>query len=132
MTNRDERLLHNLLGPLSMHFLAARGAYEDYLADGKSFLFACSLRRRNLSARALLLEHGFLLPEEHKGDAVALIRHWDVWLTLWEDLERRTSPRPQDPFAFDNAVTYPVDAQARLEALHARLAGELQRAAGEC
>ena len=120
----DPGLLDDLLGPLHMHFLAATSAYADYLAAGKSFLFACSLRRTNASARQLLLDRGWRLPESHQADAAALLRHYDAWLTLWDAHSERLRPGPGDPFVFANDVTFPKDAQERLEALYRRLRTE--------
>ncbi len=108
-------LLHDLLGPLHMHFLCARAAYADYMASGKSFLFAQSLRRTNGSARELLIHKGYLLPEPLQQHAVALIRHYDAWITLWDELAARAQPQPHDPFVFQNEVTYPKDAELALE-----------------
>jgi hypothetical protein len=119
----DPRLLDDLLGPLHMHFRAAAAAYADYLAEGKSFLFAVSLRRTNASARELLLAHGWRLPESRHADAVALLRHYDAWLTLWDDHEARLRPGAGDPFVFANDVTFPKEAQERLETLYRRLRG---------
>ena len=119
----DQRLLHELLGPLHMHFRAARAAYADYLGCGRTFLFASSLRRLNVGARRLLLSKGHLLPEPLRVDALALVRHWDVWLTLWEDLEERSSPRPEDSFIFENDIVYPREAEGRLERLYSQMSG---------
>lgn len=119
----DPRLLDDLLGPLHMHFLVAAQAYADYLAAGKSFLFAASLRRTNASARELLLAHGWRLPDALQADAAALLRHWDAWLTLWDALAERLRPEPGDPFVFANEINFPKDSQDRLEALYRRLSG---------
>lgn len=108
-----------LLGPLHMRFRAARAAYASYLEQGRTFLFARSLRRINYSSRKLLLDNGWMLPEPHREHALALIAHYDVWLTLWDDLAERTSPRPTDPFVFENSVTYPRESEAALERLFA-------------
>lgn len=113
-SDRERCLVDELLGPLHIHFLAAEQAYADYLAGGKAFLFACSLRRINSAARELLLRRGHLLPESHRPDALALLRHYDVWLTLWDDHADRTKPALDDPFAFPNRFTYPKDSQVRL------------------
>jgi hypothetical protein len=120
----DPRLLDDLLGPLHMHFLVAASAYADYLAAGKSFLFASSLRRTNASARELLLGRGWRLPQSHHADAAALLRHYDAWLTLWDEHAERLQPQAGDPFAFANDVTYPRDSEERLEALYRRLRAE--------
>lgn len=124
----DPSLLDDLLGPLHMHFRAAALAYADYLAGGKSFLFASSLRRTNAAVRALLLGRGWLLPEDLQADAAALVRHYDVWLTLWDDLAKRLEPAMEDPFVFANAVTFPKASQERLEALYRRLRAERDNA----
>jgi hypothetical protein len=120
----DSRLLDDLLGPLHMHFLVAAAAYADYLAAGKSFLFASSLRRTNASARKLLLGQGWRLPESRQADAAALVRHYDAWLTLWDAQAALLRPEAGDPFAFANDVTYPKEAEERLEALYSRLRAE--------
>ena len=117
-------LIDELLGPLHMHFLCARAAYADYLAAGRTFLFARSLRRINGSARNLLMAKGHLLPAELQADAAALIGHYDVWTTLWMEHRRLTRPKLDDVFAFANAHTYPKDSEARLEALYRSLAGQ--------
>lgn len=109
-----------------MHFRVAASAYADYLGAGKSFLFASSLRRANAAVREILLARGWLLPEDLQADAAALLRHYDVWLTLWDDLAERLGPKMEDPFVFANAVTFPRDSQERLEALY-----RLLRAAGD-
>ena len=116
-------LIDELLGPLHIHFSAARQAYRDYLEGGRSFLFACSLRRTNEGARALLLSKGHLLPAERQEDALALVRHYDAWMTLWDLHREATRPGPGDPFVFENDVTYPAEAEARIEALYAEISG---------
>ena len=121
MGARDEALLTELLGPLHMHFRCARDAYRDYLDNGRSFLFASSLRRINASARSLLVAKGYLLPEPLQAEAAALVRHYDVWLTLWDEVARRTRPGPGDAFVFENAVTYPKQAEEALEGLYRQL-----------
>jgi hypothetical protein len=106
-----------------MRFRAARAAYASYLDQGRIFLFARSLRRINFSTRKLLLDRGWMLPEELREHALALIAHYDVWLTLWDDLAERTSPLPSDPFVFENSFTYPREAEAALERLFAESSG---------
>jgi hypothetical protein len=111
-------LLDELLGPLHMHFRCARAAYQDYHARGRTFLWANSLKRINGAARAVLLAKGYLLPAALQDDAAALVRHYDVWLTRWDDFAARTSPALNDPFDFENDVPFPRDAEERLERLY--------------
>lgn len=121
--SREDALVRQLLGPLHGHFRAARAAYANYLGHGKAFRFACSLKRENFAARRLLVDHGHRLPEELRAHAAALIDHYDVWLGLWDDLAARTAPGPDDPFVFENKVTYPREAEEALTALHRSLGG---------
>lgn len=114
-------LLDELLGPLHMHFASARAAYRAYLDEGRTFLHASSLRRINLGARALLIGKGWLLPEAMQADAVALIEHYDVWLTLWEAHAEATRPAPADPFVFENRFTFPRESEQALERLYREL-----------
>jgi hypothetical protein len=106
-----------------MHFLAAGQAYADYMDNGKSFLFACSLRRINASARELLLTHGHLLPKEMQPHAITLLRHYDVWLTLWDELAASMKPSLDQAFVFENPVQFPKDAQQALRQLYERIRG---------
>lgn len=117
-------LLDELLGPLHMHFRCARAAYRDYMGGGRTFLWASSLKRINGAARALLLAKGYLLPDERQDDAASLIRHYDVWLTRWDDFAERRRPALDDPFDFENDVGFPRDAEGRLERLYETLRGK--------
>jgi len=114
-------LMDELLGPLHMHFRGARAAYQDYLVNGRSFLWANSLRRLNHAARLLLLTKGYLLPRELQDDAIALVRHYDVWLTQWAELAERSRPDLDDIFVFESRVSYPLLAEERLERLYNEL-----------
>jgi hypothetical protein len=117
----DKALLHELLSPLHSHFLGARAAYQAYLDEGRAYRHAGSLKRINLSARALLLGKSSLLPTDVRACATALIGHYDVWLALWDELAERTRPAPGDRFVFENKVTYPREAEERLERLYEEL-----------
>lgn len=122
----DPALLDALLVPLHRYFRDARTVYRHYLDDGRRFRHASELKRINLAARRLLLDKGDLLPPDHRQCAAALIGHYDAWLGLWDAHAERTRPAPDDAFAFDNAATWPREAEQRLERLHE----ELREAAG--
>ena len=115
------RLRDCLLGPLHTLFLAAGQAYGDYMANGKSFLFACNLRETNMAVKKLLIEHGHLLPEGLQPHVAALLRHYDVWLKLWEELAAAEKPTPEQPFVFENSVRFPREAQQALVELYEQL-----------
>lgn len=111
----SENIVDELLGPLSIHFEAADLAYNDYLDSGGSFLFACSLRRINASARGILLAKAYLLGGEMRSYAVELIRHYDVWITLWDEHAATNKHAFSDRFAFESALPFPHDAKQSLK-----------------
>lgn len=112
------KLLDELVGPLYIHFRASWSAYQDYIANGKTFLWASSLKRINAGALSLLRTKAYLLPEQSLDDALALIRHYDAWLTSWNDFADRMAPALSDPFVFANDVRYPREAEANLIRLY--------------
>ena len=96
-------------------------AYAAYLNGERTFLYASILYAHNSAARDISLRYGFLLPDYLQDDLLRLIFHIDVWMTLWTDLKDRTSPKPGDPFVFDNAVSFPRESVARLSEYYDRL-----------
>lgn len=117
------RLLQEALGPMHMLMLRAEGAYRAYLADGRKFIHTQVLRDSNEKLRNLLLEKGYLLPEERQADALALVAHLDVWLLRWYDTRDALRPSLDEPFVFENDHVYPREAAQRLKELYASLAG---------
>ncbi|MEO5774307.1 MAG: hypothetical protein ABIQ32_09355 [Sphingomicrobium sp.] len=116
MQGSKDELRMKLLDPLRRHFTAADAAYRDYLANGRTFRSASRLRECNSAARQLLADFGALLPPQYHADAAALKDHYDVWIKLWDEHASATRPLPEDPFVFENSVTFPKDAQERLVA----------------
>ena len=112
------RLCQILLGPLCDHFHAAAEAYADYLSDGKTFRSACRLRTINAAARQLLSDHRDLLPQPLQDHATALVRHYDVWMKLWDQLASENEPAMEDAFVFDNPVRFPRASQQALAELY--------------
>lgn len=110
---QQTELCRILLGPLSDHFAAAGQAYADYLQNGKSFRCACRLRRINGAARDLLVNYGDQLPQDLHDHVRALVRHYEVWMGLWDDLAR-SEPLPDQPFVFENSVRFPKESQQAL------------------
>jgi hypothetical protein len=111
---QNDALVEKLLGPLHLRLKAAQMAYAAYLNGERTFLYASILYGHNSAARDISLRYGFLLPEHLQDDLLKLIFHIDVWMTLWTDLKERTSPKPSDPFVFDNPVSFPRESVARL------------------
>ena len=96
------------LRPLALRLALANRAYQNYLANGRTFLFASILRDHNWAARQIALEYGHLLPADLLPEVVLLIEHLDVWLLRWEELRAELSPGNDQEFVFQNAFTFPA------------------------
>ena len=72
-TEKQELLVSELVGPLSMHFRRGEAAYQNFHADGRQFLFAKILRDNNCQVRDLILSKGHLLPfeQQQKRDRIS-------------------------------------------------------------
>ena len=60
------------------------------------------------------MDRGHLLSEDYRANALALLRHYDAWLTSWYDLAARAKPGVDDEFIFESRVPFPKDAQSRI------------------
>lgn len=118
----NERLLHDVLGPMQMQMRRAEAAYRAYLADGRRFIHTRVLRESNEAVRDLLLRGGHLLPEPLQADALALIAHLDAWLLRWYDTRNALRPSLDDAFVFENPHVFPREAAERLRAAYAERA----------
>ena len=107
-------LIEKLLGPLDFRLRSAHQAYAAYLGGQRTYLHAAILYDHNSAARDLALRYGYLLPADLQDDLLKLIFHIDVWMTLWNELKDRTSPKPTDPFVFDNPVPFPRESVGRI------------------
>jgi hypothetical protein len=107
-------LIEKLLGPLDFRLRSAHQAYAAYLGGQRTFLYAAILYDHNSAARDLALRYGYLLPADLQDDLLKLTFHIDVWMTLWNELKDRTSPKPTDPFVFDNPVPFPRESVGRI------------------
>jgi hypothetical protein len=88
--------------------------YRAYLNSGKIFLYARILRETNANLRTCIAANLPLLPEEHRGYALRLIYHLDVWTALWEEAFEQAKPEPNSVFSFENSVNFPQEAVAHL------------------
>jgi hypothetical protein len=124
VTPDDGAVIEKLLGPLDLRLRSAQQAYSAYLEGQRIFLYALVLYDHNSAARDISLRYGYLLPGHLQDDLLKLIFHIDVWMTLWTDLRKRTSPKVSDQFVFDNPVPFPRENVARIsEYFHQRLNG---------
>ena len=98
--------------------------YFQYMAEGKTFLYAEILRDNNMLMRELLLEHCHRLPAELRDMALEVINHIDVWNLQFLAMTKLKAFNLNDPFIFEGKYKYPTDAVNAIMAYHAELASD--------
>jgi hypothetical protein len=108
---RQTTLLAELLGPIYIQLDRSSRAFRRW-NNQSLYLESKIIRDANLTARDVLLTKAYLLPPELRGDASALIEHYDRWLEEFEAIRGGTSPNLDEPFVFVGPKGYPFPQQA--------------------
>lgn len=109
------------LAQLCEYLAASAVAYQQYLAGGKTFRYAKELKKYNGQISSLLADAPRYLAISQQEDAAALLHHYSVWTSKWEQLAEAMNPGPDDEFVFANEVTFPRQAARNLEAEYSRV-----------
>lgn len=88
--------------------------YTHYLASGRTYRDALDLKECNTHVRDIIRTDLYNLPVQIQYPARELLRHYDVWLRLWEDFHRSRDFGPDDMFAFENPNRFPKEAARSL------------------
>ncbi len=97
------------------NLMASGRAYQDYLANGKTFYYAKELMKYNSAIRVSLAADKAKLPLELQQDAGELLFHYAVWTEKWLELEKEIHPADNDVFIFQNSHTFPRHAARNME-----------------
>jgi len=81
--------------------------YHKYLESNKKFVYASILRKANGRLYEKLLDSIAYLKEETYADALELMLHLDVWMTIWDSEYEEKNPKLLDAFVFENDVNFP-------------------------
>lgn len=106
----------HFIGLLNTLLMRGHEAYQNYQANGKTFLFAKIIKSNNEATLNLILSNCHLLPQEQQKDIIKLVCHLDIWTCQWDDLYKKTNPSLTDTFAFHTAVNFPKESMDRLAA----------------
>jgi hypothetical protein len=107
--------LHSLLQSLVSCWRQSAEAYANYMDSGKKFRYAEMLKLHNTAAKKLLNDNINLIPDQFKEDARAIIEHYTIWTTKWDELKSKLNPAPDDAFVFENDHRFPKAAAQNLE-----------------
>ncbi|QJB56651.1 hypothetical protein [Pseudodesulfovibrio sp. zrk46] len=118
MRSGDKCQVVRFLGTLNFMLLRVEKAYEGYLENGKSLLYASVLREGNEDIRRLLLEDAYLLPMKEQEYALQLLHHIDIWASVWDQTYEEQQPQMNDEFVFANRVVFPREEVAELLAYY--------------
>ena len=105
----------SLLQSVVSHWQLSAKAYVEYMENGKKFRYAEMLKVHNTAVKKLLTDNMYILPENLKEDAGALIEHYTIWSGKWDDLKNKLNPAPDDEFVFENDHRFPRTAAQNLE-----------------
>ena len=83
--------------------------YKEYLNSDKKFIYASILRKVNSSLYESLHQSVSFLKEKYHADAIELMLHLDVWMTVWDYEYEKQEPQLWDVFKFNNDVGFPND-----------------------
>jgi hypothetical protein len=83
--------------------------YKEYLNSDKKFIYASILRKVNSSLYESLHQSVRFLKEKYHADAIELMLHLDVWMTVWDYEYEKQEPQLWDVFKFNNDVGFPND-----------------------
>ncbi|WP_298064515.1 formyltransferase family protein [uncultured Rikenella sp.] len=88
--------------------------YTHYLASGRTYRDALDLKECNAHIRDMVGTDLPNLPVQMRSPAQKLIRHYDDWLSLWEDFDRSRDFGPDNLFLFENPHHFPKEAARSL------------------
>ena len=81
--------------------------YREYLASEKKFIYASVLRKVNAKLYERLQDSVSYLKDESFADAIELMLHLDVWMTIWDCEYEEKNPKLFDAFTFENDINFP-------------------------
>jgi|GEM_PF-815948 len=119
--NFKQRAVEELLGPVMMHLKRSAMtllAYQPNSAYREDILKDC-----NETVRDLFLKKSFLIPTELLPDVADLIRHYDEWLQLYQQIRIIQNDR-KTPFVF--TYNFPKKAEENILKIYEAFRKELK------
>ena len=111
----EKRKFYSVLQSVVLHWRLSAKAYAEYIENGKKFRYAEMLKLHNTAAKKLLIDNITEIPDPFKEDAKAIIEHYTIWSSKWDELKSKLNPAPDDEFVFENDHRFPKAASQRLE-----------------
>jgi hypothetical protein len=105
----------NTLNKICFYFKRSTLAYCQYLNNGKTYQYARQLRTINQNTINLILSSKNSIPVELEDDFALVLNHLEVWAELWDKLNQTKIFKLNEPFIFQNKVSFPKESAKRID-----------------
>ena len=92
----------------------SKKTYDNYIVNGKTFLYAKKLRLVNQEILNLIKKLNFETDNELKKSSIDLKKHIEDWVTIWDKEKLIRNPEDNDVFIFTGYRKYPKDLELLL------------------
>jgi hypothetical protein len=127
MIATKEEQFNRLIAPVNFFLHLSRKAYAKYMTN-KILLHAKNIRSANQQVCDLIISSPALLPAELFDDAIELLNHYAIWMSQFDDHERKHQPGLGDTFVFyhlDDQSAFPKKAEQHFFDYYNQLKQEL-------
>ena len=88
--------------------------YDEYLKSDKKFIYALILRKVNGRLYERIADSAMYFKGGNHVDALELMLHLDVWMSIWDCECKEKKPQLSDVFAFQSNNKFPTDSVEKL------------------
>tara|TARA_B100000780_G_scaffold202383_1_gene143558 strand:- start:76 stop:420 length:345 start_codon:yes stop_codon:yes gene_type:complete len=92
----------------------SKNIYDNYIFNGRIFLYAKNLRLVNGQILSLLKKTNFEKKSELEKPSFALKKHIEEWIIIWDKEKLTQNPQDNDVFIFNGYKKYPKDLELLL------------------
>ena len=92
----------------------SKKTYDNYIINGKTFLYAKKLRLANQEILNLIRKLDFEKDNELKKPSIDLKKHIEDWVIIWDKEKLIRNPKDNDVFIFTGYKKYPKDLELLL------------------
>lgn len=106
---------------LALLFELSQKHYKLYLENSKTYLYAKSIYRTNEEIVRLIKGHRIdITNKSDHDDFLALLVHYDIWMSQFEILEKQLNPLEETTFMFVRPENTPAFPKVFCDSLAAR------------
>ena len=92
----------------------SKKTYDNYIINGKTFLYAKKIKFVNQKVLNLIKKLNFEKDNELKKPSIDLKKHIEDWVIIWDKEKLIRNPKDNDVFIFTGYKKYPKDLELLL------------------